>query len=336
MRLPIFNRSMAMLVVALLAGLFAAWAAQQHIQGRILQIEAQSKVPTAQRVVAAYDLPLGTKLGPEHIAVRQFPAGMISSDSIAPERFTELTGHVLQAPLRAGDLILPVHTVLAQNTPFSTRLAEGRRAITIPVDAINSVSGLLEPGDLVDLYVSFEYQRRRITAPLLLGVLVLATGATTQYVQASASPRPGGYATVTLDTSPEDAVKLVAARQSGTITALLRHPGDSQSSQRAVRGDLASLLGVSTKAPPGNTAKNAPVIYGNQAVRRLPGLRPAPESPRQVNGLFDLPYTPELVSAWMQAARMSGQQSAAPPLIEAGIRPDISFYGDLMPVDSIE
>mgnify|MGYP003583562983 CR=1 FL=1 len=314
MRLPIFNRSMAMLAVALLAGLFAAWAARQHIQGRILQIEAQAKVPTAQRVVAAYDLPSGTKLGPEHIAVRQFPAGMISSDSVAPERFSELTGHVLLAPLRAGDLILPVHTVLAHNTPFSTRLAEGRRAITIPVDAINSVSGLLEPGDLVDLYVSFEYQRRRITAPLLLGVLVLATGATTQYVHAPASARPGGYSTVTLDTSPEDAVKLVAARQSGTITALLRHPADSQSTQRAVRGDLASLLGVGSKTPSGSTEKKATVIYGNQAVKRLPGLRPESEGPRQVNGLFDLPYAPELVSAWMQAARSSGAHSGASSL----------------------
>jgi pilus assembly protein CpaB len=321
MRLPVFNRTSAMLLLALAAGLCAAWAARQHIQNRIEQIEAQAKVPSAQRVVAAYDLPSGTKLAAEHMAVRQFPAGAVSSDSVSPERFSELTGNVLLAPLRGGDPILPVHTVLAHSAPFSSKLAEGRRAITIPVDAINSVSGMLEPGDLIDLYVSFEYQRRRITAPLLQGVLVLATGATTQYASEAAQTR-GGYATVTLDTSPEDAIKLVAARQSGTITALLRHPGDSRLNQRAVRGDLASLLGVAV-SPPGKPAKSAPVIYGNQTVRRLPGLTAPVENPKQLNGLFDLPYMPELVSAWMNANNVSTQSAVLPEVISSQTQPEM-------------
>lgn len=322
MRLPVFNRTSAMLLLALAAGLCAAWAARKHIQNRIEQIEAQAKVPTAQRVVAAYDLPAGTKLTADHIAVRQFPAGTVSSDSVSPERFSELTGNVLMAPLRGGDPILPVHTVVAHHAPFSSKLAEGRRAITIPVDAINSVSGMLEPGDLIDLYVSFEYQRRRITAPLLQGVLVLATGATTQYASDTAQVRGGGYATVTLDTSPEDAIKLVAARQSGTITALLRHPADGRLNQRAVRGDLASLLGVAAP-PPGKASKSAPVIYGNQTVRRLPGLVAPAESPKQLNGLFDLPHRPELVSAWMNAHAISAHSAALPEPISFQAPPEV-------------
>ncbi|HEY9280379.1 MAG TPA: Flp pilus assembly protein CpaB [Eoetvoesiella sp.] len=337
MRLPVLNRTAAMLGVALAAGLCAAWAAREHIQNRIEQIEAQAKVPTAQRVVAAYDLPTGTKLTAEHIAIRQFPVELVSSDSVTPERFTELTGHVLLSPLRAGDPILPVHTVLAHNMPFSSKLTEGRRAITIPVDAINSVSGLLEPGDLIDLYVSFEYQRRRITAPLLQGVLVLATGATTQFTSEGGPTRPGGYSTVTLDTSPEDAIKLVAARQSGMITALLRNPGDNRLNQRAVRGDLASLLGVNVKMPLAATAKTAPVIYGNQAVRRVPSLRPVAPGPKQVNGLFDLPYTPELVSAWMHAASIVRQSAAVPENSESPVLSDMNLLdSSSSPVEVID
>src|SRR3546814_6154354 len=111
---------------------------------------------------------------------------------------------MLRAPLRGGDAVLEVHTTGQDHAAFSSHLSAGRRAITMPVDAINSVSGLLQPGDLIDLYVSFEYQRRRITAPLLQGVLVLATGANTQYANDSGSARPGAYATVTLDAAPED------------------------------------------------------------------------------------------------------------------------------------
>src|SRR5690606_26230277 len=209
MRLPIFNRSLAMLLLAGIAGLVAAWAAKQHIDGRVQQLEAQARTPTVERIVAAYDLPAGTRLGPEHLALRHFPTAVVASDSLAPGRFTELTGTVLRAPLPSGDAVLQVHTTVQAQAAFSSHLSAGRRAISMPVDAINSVSGLLQPGDLIDLYVSFEYQRRHITAPLLQGVLVLATDANTQFVQGvDQSPR-GSYATVTLDASPEDAVKLV-------------------------------------------------------------------------------------------------------------------------------
>src|SRR5690554_3951615 len=166
---------------------------------------------------------------------------------------------VLQTGLRAGDLILPAHGRIVQPSAFSSYLCEGRRAITMPVDAINSVSGLLQPGDLIDLYVSFEYQRRRITAPLLQGVLVLATGMATQAgqhdQQTDVSSFDYGYSTVTLDVAPEDAVKLVAARQSGIITAILRNPGDTVSSSKASRGDLATLLGINVQGPPPRVRK---------------------------------------------------------------------------------
>ena len=302
MRLPAFNKSMAMMVLALLAGLGAAWAARQHIQGRVQLLEEQARVPTVQRIVAAHDLPAGTRLASEHLAIRTFPTMAASSDSVPPERYSELSGAVLRSTLRGGDLVLPVHAAKYEHVAFSSHLSTGRRAITMPVDAINSVSGLLQPGDLIDLYVSFEYQRRRITAPLLQGVLVLATGATTQYAEDAQQDRSGSYATVTLDAAPEDAVKLVAARQSGIITAVLRPAHDSEPTQKAVRGDLASLLGVNKPASP--PTRKATVIYGNKSVRSVPRLN-AIGAPQQASGVFDLPYAPELVSAWMRSAVQS-------------------------------
>jgi len=294
------NRSTLMLLLAVAAGLCSAWAARQHIQGRVQMLEARARVPTVERIVAAHDLPAGTQLAPHHLVIRSFPAAMVSSDSLAPERYTELSGSVLRAPLRAGDPVLPVHAAVQENDAFSSHLSAGRRAITMPVDAINSVSGLLQPGDLIDLYVSFEYQRRRITAPLLQGVMVLATGANTQAGRNTGHAHSEAYGTVTLDAAPEDAVKLVAARQSGAITAVLRSPHDGDATQKAVRGDLATLLGVNR--PPPLPAAKVPVLYGNKAMRSVPRLAPdAPAAP-QSGGLFDLPHAQELVSAWMRAA----------------------------------
>lgn len=304
MRFPFDRQSTIMLGIALVAGALAMWGARQHIHGRIQQIEAQARVPTVQRIVAARDLPAGVRIRTDHLAVRSFPSELISSDSLSPESLAVIEGRLLRTPLRAGDILLPVHAATEKGAPFSARLGEGRRAITMPIDAINSASGLLEPGDLIDLYVSFDHQRRRITAPLLQGVLVLATGTSTE---AGLEHEGQGYSTVTLDTAPEDAIKLVAARQSGSITALLRRADDGTPTQRASRGDLASLIGVSQGSPVSQSLRRAPVIYGDRPVRRLAGLRPSSEA-APPTGLFDLPTVPPLVSAWL-AAHESAQRS---------------------------
>ena len=304
-------RSLLVLGLSILAGLVAAWAACQHIQSHVARLEAEARTPVVSRVVAAHDLPPGTRLTVDNLATREFPVHLVPSDSIAPGRHEALLGQILRSGLRAGDLILPAHGQERVNEAFSAQLGKGRRAITMPVDAINSVSGLLKPGDLIDLYVSFEYQRRRITAPLLQGVLVLATG--NQTLSQASEEGGGGYSTVTLDTSPEDAVKLVAARQAGTLTAVLRNPADSLPSRKAVRGDLASLLGVANP-PPTRTASRAPVLYGNQQPRKVPRLVPDATSPRSPSGLFDLPGNQMLASAWLRHA-ITDLSPATPELL---------------------
>ena len=295
------GRSAVVLGLAVAAGLAAAWSARQHIQGHVQRLEADARVPVVTRVVAAHDLPAGTRLGPEHLASRSFPVALAPSDSIDAAHHARLDGMVLRSPLRAGDLVLSAHGRNIEQTAFSSQLGEGRRAVSMPVDAINSVSGLLRPGDLIDLYVSFDYQRRRITAPLLQGVLVLATGTQTLSQAEGQGSMTQGFATVTLDASPEDAVKLVAARQGGTITAVLRHPGDDRPTRKAVRGDLASLIGVANP-PPVRSASRAPVLYGNQNPRKVPGLLPAAPGARIPSGVFELPDAQSLASAWLSQA----------------------------------
>lgn len=295
-RLPVAGRTLVMWGVALVSGVFSALAAQRHLDQKVRQLEAAASVPTVGRIVAAFDLPAGTMLDSSHLATRQYPRSLVSSDSMPPEQVTYVVGQVLTVALKAGDPIGAAHTRGAGPAPFSNQLGVGRRAITMPVDAINAVAGLLKPGDLIDLYVSFDYQRRRITAPLLQGVQVLATGLDTIATDGQSDRvGSGSFGTVTLDASPEDAVKLVAARQGGVITSVLRRSDDDHSSRKAVRGDLASLLGVARPAPQNSHPKRAPVIYGSTGKQTLPGLNPAVPTVRHESGVFDLPGQPGLV-----------------------------------------
>ncbi|MEI6116567.1 MAG: Flp pilus assembly protein CpaB, partial [Burkholderiales bacterium] len=149
----------------------------------------------------------------------------------------------------------------------------GKRAVTIPVDQISSLSGMLGPGDVIDLYVSFEHRGRRLTAPLLSEVQVLATGRQVASADEVAGAQPSEYATVTLETTSAEAVKLVAARQDGAITAVLStqgaQGGNSRSDGAAARGagHLAGLLGLEQPGAPAPI----PVIYGD----RLMSVEPA-------------------------------------------------------------
>src|SRR5690625_7830042 len=102
---------------------------------------------------------------------------------------------MLKYTVDAGESALTYHVEPVMQDSFAQRIQSGRRALSIAVDRINSISGLVRPGDLIDIYVSFDYQRRKITAPLLQGVYVLATDQyTDEDIQAGV-----GFTTMTLD-----------------------------------------------------------------------------------------------------------------------------------------
>ncbi|CAM5181088.1 Pilus assembly protein CpaB OS=Castellaniella defragrans OX=75697 GN=HNR28_002325 PE=4 SV=1 [Castellaniella defragrans] len=291
--------------LALLAGGLAAGSLALHMQQRERELQAQAHLPMVERIVAARDLPAGTRLAADHLAVRSFPAQWVGKDTLPALRHGELEGRVLTAPLHAGDAVTPAHTHLPQPA-FSAQLAPGRRAITLPVDQVNSLSGLLQPGDLVDLYVSFDHQRKRLTAPLLQSMLVLATGRETR----AGDPEGQSYSTVTLDAAPDEVVKLVAARQAGTLTAILRHPEDGKADRRAVRGDLATLLGLTAPAAPAN--RRPVILYGASGARALPPWAGGPAAAvRPPNGWFELPedFAMDGLSTWpgAESAAMGGE-----------------------------
>lgn len=285
-RFAMHHKVLAWLVFCLVCGGLAAWSGFQYLEQKKADLEQQSRLPMVERVVAAVSLPAGLTLNETHLATRSFPQIATPADSLAPQEYQRLLGSVLRVEIAAGDMVLPVHTANKQVDAFSMRLATGRRAITMPVDQINSLAGLLRAGDLVDLYVSFDHQRRKITAPLLQGVLVLATDEQTFEM---ANESSGAYGTVTFDLSPEDGAKLVAARQSGIITAMLRNPHDGLLSTKGVRGDLATLLGVNAVNP---TYKNVPIIYGNKSSRQLRALNATPAAPR--SALLDVSVQDQL------------------------------------------
>lgn len=279
-----YKATVIWILLSLMGAALAVWSSARYLDDKQQELAARAAVPMVSRLVAARMLPVGAVLDDSDVAVRDFPEHLISSDSLSPEYFLSIENQRLAYPLAAGDLILPAHVKEPEPDRFSSTLQSGRRALTIPADVLSSVAGLLQAGDLIDVYVSFDYQRRRISSPLLQGVRVLAINRNTEYL----SDNRYEASTLTLDVSPEEGVTLLAARQAGTLTAMLRPVGDIGVSDRAIRGDLAALLGIAVPAP-SRIAKSAPVVYGNQQDRKLQALVPSVTAASAARALFSLP-----------------------------------------------
>ncbi|MBC9070765.1 Flp pilus assembly protein CpaB [Thauera sp. CAU 1555] len=219
-----YNKTWLVLGAALAIGLLAAFAAQSYLARRMAEIEARSRGQTVGVVVAKRELRAGERISEDTVAVRAVPVDFAHSQAIRPESFTQVAGRSITYALKPGEMVL--WSLLEGQKPasFSTRVADGRRAITVPVDEINSISGLLEPGDLIDLVLTLAHNGRKHSFVMQQKLRVLATGQ-----RVGDDPRSGErrqYSTVTLDTTPEQADTIIRAREAGKLTALLRNPQD--------------------------------------------------------------------------------------------------------------
>jgi pilus assembly protein CpaB len=198
------------------------------------------------------------------------PREWAHSNAVLPEQVDRVDAGVLAYPARQGEALLWSQLEGEKTPTFSARLSAGRRAVTVPVDEISSISGLVEPGDRVDLMVTVRRDARQLAFVLLQGVAVLATGTQVDQGAADRNGARRSFTTITLDVSAEQARQVIAAREIGKITALLRAPGDRGAVSQS-RDEAAALLGLS--APTVAARRGVPVIYGGMGqLRSVPRL----------------------------------------------------------------
>lgn len=253
------NKNWIVLAAALAVGGLAAFGAKNYLSEQMAEIEAREKNKAMIKVVVAKtNLAKGSVLSPENMAMRLIPKEWAHSGAIMSDQFGRAAGAVLAYPANAGEPVIWSQLEGQRMPTFSARLAPGRRAVTVPVDEISSLSGMVEPGDLIDIVVSVKKDHQSFTFTLLQGVTVLATG-TKASPQDDVADRGRGFTTITLDTSPEDAKRVIAAREIGRVTALLRAPNDDSKVSKE-RSDALTLLGLATGSSP--SGSSVPVIYG--------------------------------------------------------------------------
>src|SRR5262245_50689438 len=161
------NKTWIVLGAAIGIGLLAALGASRYLSGRVADLEAKARGRNVAVLVAKSDLNKGTRLSTSTVAVRNIPFEFAHSSALIPDQFERVEGVALAFNVKAGEMILWSLLEGKKVPTFSARVEAGRRAITVPVDEINSISGLLEPGDLIDLMVTVDQKGKKITLPLM-------------------------------------------------------------------------------------------------------------------------------------------------------------------------
>ncbi|MEZ5660981.1 MAG: Flp pilus assembly protein CpaB [Burkholderiaceae bacterium] len=261
---------LGLLSAALAFGSLGVFATQGYISASLQNERARMAADTRTIgvIVAASSLPAGETVSVETMAVRQIPARLVDDAMVRADAFEHLIGRELALPMASGEPLRQSALRRAAG-PFSARVAHGIRAMTIEVDEVNSVSGMLRPGDRIDLLFATRAPAGHgsvpggaIAAPLMQDLLVLATGAQ------AASPDPyadpgGQFRAITVEVTPTQAQKLVLAQRSGRLTALLRNPEDRHDMPAQLM-DLNMLLGLSSEAPRRPSVAGPEIIVGGQ------------------------------------------------------------------------
>jgi len=220
------------LVLALTGGVLGVAAsvmAYHYLEREEAQFREQVMAKQSQNevlvVVAKADLAAGSEIGEGNMATRHVPKDYVYQETVLPDSFDRVRGQVLSKGLTKGQPLLSSYLAGGGVTGLSDKVKDGRRAVTINVDEVSSINGMIHPGDHIDLLFSSRASAGGGgVAPLLQNVKVLATGG--QFAPANGQPGQDkfglSYATLTLDVSPEEATRITLAREIGILTALLR------------------------------------------------------------------------------------------------------------------
>lgn len=220
MRVP--KTTILLLVGALASGGGAAYFTGSYIDNtvdkHIQKINAQYEPISV--VVASRDLMPGDLILSANVSLRDVPKGFVHSDALRKTDYSSTKGYALAYPVNAGEPILHSHLSRKRGGKFASLIEKGMRALTMRVDNVSSMAGMLAPNDKVDILLTIKDKKEQVTFPLLQDVLVMATGHQTSELYGAEPDQ--SYSTVTVLLWPEDAAKITHAQESGTLTFMLR------------------------------------------------------------------------------------------------------------------
>ncbi len=240
------------LLLALICGLLTAVAVNYYLQSIR---ESAANIKTRKVAVAAVRIPMRTLVTADMVALKDVPVDLVHSSAITDTG--RVVGTTTRAEIEAGEQILTTKLVPkdSSGTSLAYSVPLGMRAISVIVNEQTGVSGLLTPGDRVDVFGTLEGEvsgtnpnagpvRSVRTYLILQNIEVLAVGK--NYTapgaqQGDKKDQNQGGSTVTLAVPADKAQALVLLSDKGKPTLALRSPAD-KSKEKRLPVDMEQVL----------------------------------------------------------------------------------------------
>lgn len=275
---------MALRLLVVVSLLFAAlglgYVAVEALRAppRVVDIASSPPPPPPSLMVrviaAARTVPAGTLLKDEDFAVREFTSLAVPADALpaTDENRAELRGAMLRRYLDANEVLKRADILRLRDRGFlAAVLKQGRRAISIGVDAVTGTAGLIWPGDQVDLILTQEFEAKNAASGRLISGETVLTDIRVIAVDQQVSQGVNGNAagrlarTVTLEVTADQAERVAVAERLGRLSLTVRaiEPTDALVAETPATGPIFGAdvsTGLSGMAPAGTRLR---LIQGN-------------------------------------------------------------------------
>jgi pilus assembly protein CpaB len=229
------------LIIAVILGLVATFLINSYVQqqtetAKKRLISQQQNITTV--IVARQDIAAGTPL-----TENMLKEVNVYKDSIQPRAAASMdrvVNMITLVPVSKGEQILLNKISMGgqgESISLSSKVPVGKRAITIAVDNIASVGGMIKPGDHVDVVgmvpmpamdAAGRQGVQNTNLPLFQDVLVLAVGQEFTSVPIQKKEERTVSPVITLALAPEEANLIAFVQEQGKVRLILRSPEDTQ------------------------------------------------------------------------------------------------------------
>ncbi len=221
-------------------------------------------------ITAAKNIARGDVLQAQHFTTQVWPRTALPQDA-----FTELAA-LLPPPdgkprralrsMVAGEVVLASKiSDFGEKVTIAQAITPGSRAMSIKVDAVTAVGGLVTPGDFVDILLTRGDNATLVTDTIMRKVKVLAVDQSSD----ETNETPEVATTVTVEVTPEEGQVIALAQRAGALSLALRTP-DAAEGPPIDRLRLSDLVPDAAAPAPEPVAEAAPVV-----------AEPAPPPPRR-------------------------------------------------------
>ena len=270
--------------VPLIVGLVLALGTGFLLLNYLTQNHPASTAANRQVVVSTKEIPARAKITAEMLGVSDRRADQLDSDIVTDPRAA--VGKIALITIPTGSTITGSKISTPAALALPTRLGHGLRAVSISIDRVKGVSGLIQPGDRVDVIAVPQRNGNEVphAATILRDVLVLALGNETETAGATPAPDNQNVTTATLAVYPQQANLLALADVYATLRLALRSPNEgaraypsepiefgSNQPAAAPPVQMAPMMAAPAPAPAPVQAKPAapqgvPIIEGDRIV----------------------------------------------------------------------